>query len=130
VSIDLGAGDSLTFTVQAPLLAGVTGEVENTATVETPPGCSDPDSSNDAGTATVSVTLCGGDPSPLVANQTVTGVLLVEACHWITAGPGLVVGATGELTLRAGRGVALSDGFQVETGGRLTVEIDPSLDPD
>lgn len=130
VSVDLGAGDSLTFTVQAPLLPGVTGEVVNEATVATPPGCSDPDPGDDSGATTVFVTLCGGDPSPVVASQTVTGTLVVEACHTITAGPALTVGGTGELTLRAGRSVVFTDGFQVASGGRLTVEIDPSLDPD
>ncbi|HEX6200957.1 MAG TPA: DUF11 domain-containing protein, partial [Thermoanaerobaculia bacterium] len=130
VSVDLGVGDSLTFTVQAPLLPGVTGDVLNAATVATPPGCSDPDPGDDSGAATVFVTLCGGDPSPVVASQTVTGPLVVEACHTITAGPALTVGGTGELTLRAGRNVVFADGFQVAPGGLLTVEIDPSLDPD
>ena len=39
-------------------------------------------------------------------------------------------GAAASLVLRAGRSVALGDGFSVGSGGRLPVEIAPSLLPD
>jgi uncharacterized repeat protein (TIGR01451 family) len=130
VPVDLGAGDAVIFTVQAPLLPGVSGSVDNTATLATPPGCSDPDPSDDADAATVAITLCAQDPNPTVANQVVSGAAMFEACQTLTAGPALTVTATGELTLRAGHRVVFTDGFSVEPGGQLVVEIDPALDPD
>jgi hypothetical protein len=49
-----------------------------------------------------------------------------EECD-IQAGPDLLVTSTGDLVLRSGKGVAILDGFEVESGGGLTVEIDPDL---
>jgi hypothetical protein len=65
----------------------------------------------------------------VVANQVVSGAAVFEACQTLTAGPALTVTATGELTLRAGLRVVLTDGFVVQPGGSLVVQVDPALDP-
>ncbi len=73
------------------------------------------------------------EPAPVCAdltleNQTVTTVELFEACGTIFAGNGFVVGSTGDVTLRAGGSVVLQDGFSVQAGGSLDIEIDPALE--
>lgn len=50
---------------------------------------------------------------------------VVEACRSIRSDATILGGAT--LTLRAGRSVALEDGFTIEAGGRLVVVVDPSV---
>ena len=52
----------------------------------------------------------------------------IETCEYLFS-RSWVVAPGGDLTLRAGRAVILVDGFKVETGARLTVEIDPTLLP-
>lgn len=60
----------------------------------------------------------------VLADQVVDTAELFSACETITAGAGFVVGATGDVTLEAGRTVVLDDGFAVESGGRLRVVVD------
>ena len=52
-----------------------------------------------------------------------------EACDILRAGAGFVVGATGAATLRGGSAVVLGEGFVLDAGGELALEIDPSLLP-
>ncbi len=59
--------------------------------------------------------------------QTITTTISHEACGTIAAGPGLVVAAPGDLTLRAATQVTLRNGSSVGSGARLTIAIDPSL---
>jgi hypothetical protein len=54
--------------------------------------------------------------------------LSVESCSTIAAGGGVEVADQGQLTLRAGRQVILKDGFKVEAGGSLAVEIVPDME--
>ena len=64
----------------------------------------------------------------LLEMDTVDAMELFEVCISITAQNSYtVVGPSGDLTLRAGVGVILGNGFSVTTGGKLTVEIDPGL---
>ena len=60
-----------------------------------------------------------------VADQTISDSQLVEACDQITAGPGLTVDPSGDLTLRAGNRVIFSSGVVIQ--GRLTVIVDALL---
>lgn len=66
-------------------------------------------------------------PDLVLENQTVNSVAVFEACSSIAVGPDFAVGAAGDLVLRAGSEVVLRNGFLVETGGKLSVEIDPSI---
>ncbi len=64
-----------------------------------------------------------------ISNITVTGPALYEACGTITLGPGVTVTSTGQLTALAGTRVSLTDGCSVASGGRVSVGVDPTLDP-
>jgi len=64
----------------------------------------------------------------VLTGETIAGPTLFEACRTLTMASSVVEGS-GELTLRAGQKVILGDGFQVQKGGSLTVEVDPSLTP-
>ena len=44
-------------------------------------------------------------------------------CATLTAGPDFNIQASGDVTLRALDGVILGDGFSIEIGGSLKVEI-------
>ncbi len=61
--------------------------------------------------------------------QAVQDAQTFEACDILRAGAGFVVDATGVATLRGGSGVVLGEGFVLEAGGELALEIDPSLLP-
>jgi hypothetical protein len=70
---------------------------------------------------------CTGDLTLDLSSQTVDTQATFEACRTITAGGGFTVGSAGDVTLRAGERIALSDGFASEAGARLAVAIDPAL---
>ncbi len=73
---------------------------------------------------TANVVPCSGDGVDVtLAAGTISGSETHRACDTLTAGAGVVVGATGDLTLRAGTRIVLGDGFRVESGGRLVAEI-------
>lgn len=61
------------------------------------------------------------DNDLVLANLTLSGTAVEEACETITVRD-YTVGASGDLTLRAGRRVTLESGFQVLSGGRLRVD--------
>ncbi|MFQ5859166.1 MAG: carboxypeptidase-like regulatory domain-containing protein [Anaerolineae bacterium] len=65
-------------------------------------------------------TLCGDLE---LSNQTIITTELVEACDTLSVGPNLTVSPTGDLTLRSGGTVILKNGFSVQSGGKLTVEL-------
>lgn len=69
--------------------------------------------------------LCSGPDQLSLTTGSVTTVVVEEACSEISAGTGYGVGPLGDLTLRAGNLVALTDGFSAS--GDLTIEIDRSL---
>jgi len=60
------------------------------------------------------------DPLYILTNQTVTTTELFVGCGEVRAGSGFVVEGSGDVTLRAGNRVVLTDGFSVRGGGRLT----------
>ena len=59
----------------------------------------------------------------------VTTAVTCEAGTTLTAGDGLTVSPTGDLTLRAGERVRLVTDFSVKSGGQLSTAVDPSLEP-
>jgi hypothetical protein len=60
---------------------------------------------------------------------TVDDQQIFEACISITASDFSVVAPSGDVTLRAGQSVILGNGFFVESGRLLTIDIDPALAP-
>jgi len=67
---------------------------------------------------------CSGDGVDVTLPAgTITGAENHRACNTLTAGSGVTVGGTGELTLRAGTRIVLGDGFHVASGGKLVAEI-------
>jgi hypothetical protein len=59
----------------------------------------------------------------------VSSALVCEAGTVLTAGDGLTVDPTGDLTLRAGQRVRFVTDFSVQPGGELATGIDPTLEP-
>jgi RHS repeat-associated protein len=73
----------------------------------------------------------GGCGQELLLNTgTDSGTTTHQSCGTVRAEGTYRVGSTGNVTLRAGSRVVLGDGFSVASGGRLTLETDPSLDPE
>ena len=68
---------------------------------------------------------CSSDVNLTVSNLTVADGQSEtrRACDTLTAAPEVVVETGGDLTLRAGTRIVLGDGFQVESGGSLVLEI-------
>ena len=58
-----------------------------------------------------------------------TTTVVCEAGTTLSAGNGLTVDPTGDLTLRAGQRIRFVTDFSVEPGGDLATEIDPELEP-
>lgn len=52
---------------------------------------------------------------------------MLESCHFEVGPNYSVIGPFGNLTLRAGRDLALGNGFSVGLEAALTLEIDPNL---
>jgi len=67
---------------------------------------------------------CAGPFHLTLENHLVTGVELVTSCDRLYVGEGTQVLSGGELTLRAPGGVIFSDGFVVNEGGKLRVEVE------
>jgi hypothetical protein len=72
---------------------------------------------------------CGLSDSMVLEGMTIDGTHLFEACTTITAGNGLDVTGTADVTLRAGQSVVLTNGFSLAVGASLTVDIDPGVGP-
>jgi hypothetical protein len=65
----------------------------------------------------------------LLDSGTDGGTVTHQSCGTVRAEGTYRVGSTGNVTLRAGNRVVLGDGFSVASGGRLTLDTDPALDP-
>ncbi len=63
----------------------------------------------------------------VLANEAFSGTETRDNCHTIAVGPTVSVTSTGELTLRAGKAVALADTTSVDPGGQLAIELAPDL---
>lgn len=133
VPVSIEAGDSVVFTVEAPVATEVSGTLVNTASVTAPAGVLDRELSSNSSTDTDEVLVlgtCGHPETRTLTNRTVDTMKEIVACLTISAGDGVWVVSPGELTLRAGQRVVLGDGFSVGEGGRLQVVIDGELSPE
>ncbi len=70
---------------------------------------------------------CGLCDSLTLEQVTIDDSHVFEACTTITAGNDLEIEGTADVTLRAGEAVVLTNGFSVESGASLTVDVDPSI---
>lgn len=64
----------------------------------------------------------------VLSGLTITTTETFEACETITV-TNFSVGSTGDVTFIAGDEIAFGEGFQVESGGVCSAEIDPNLFP-
>ncbi len=62
-----------------------------------------------------------------IRGRTIAASQVMEACNTLAVGQNFRVETPAHLTLRAGRAVALRDGFAVANGASLTVEIAPPI---
>lgn len=130
VQVILGAGDRLVFNVAAPVLTSVTDPVVNTAQVDPPPGLVDPVPADNSATDTdtlLTTGSCGAPEQRTLSHLTLSTQREFEACDSITLDQVRVVLPGGDVTLRAGREIIFEDGFELETGCELRVELDPAL---
>jgi hypothetical protein len=72
---------------------------------------------------------CVSPDNVSLGSQTVTTLLLVERCHWISAGDNFIVAGGGHARFIAGQHISLRNGFSVEMGGLFAAIIDPSMPP-
>ena len=63
-----------------------------------------------------------------LTDQTVNGTQTWDACGSITSGPSFVIASTGSAHLTAGVQIVLRNGFNVRSGGELTLTVDPALE--
>jgi hypothetical protein len=70
---------------------------------------------------------CAGSWHLDLTDTTISTTAVHEACRTITAGPNLVINAPGDVMLRAGTSVTLTNGFGLSAGAKLRFELDPSL---
>jgi len=74
--------------------------------------------------------MCGGlTHLDLTSTTPVDSVETYEGCETITAGGTFGVLAPGDVRLRAGARITVTNGFFVEAGAKVTCEIDPALLP-
>jgi hypothetical protein len=100
----------------------------NTATIAAPGGVTETNPTNN--TATDIDTLISGLPEFLdLQDMTFVGGVTFEAGRTITVTDCVVETPGGDVTFRAGESVVLRDGFKVEAGCSVTVDIEPSLLP-
>ena len=151
VLVDLVAGGTATFTVDATVTAGATGILSNTATVAAPVGVTDTDSSNDSATdestlsPTADLTIAKSDG----ATSSVPGTPISYTITATNAGPSDVAGAQiadrfpGELlngtwscVAASGATCAAPNGsgnvnvvVDVPVGGTITVAVDADIAP-
>jgi hypothetical protein len=71
---------------------------------------------------------CTLTPDLVLGPSVVEDTQTFEACHTITAESGFSVIEPGSVTFRAGRSVAIGNGFSVGGGAGFRVVIDPLLD--
>jgi glucose/arabinose dehydrogenase len=72
---------------------------------------------------------CGGPEDLTVDNLTIDSTAELVGCRSVTVGPGVVLEASSDTAIRAGRYTQLVDGLTVRSGARLRIESDPSLRP-
>ncbi len=127
-TVDLPAGDSLTYTAICDVSGAASGTLINTATVTPPGGVPDPNLANNSATDTD--TLISGLPETLALDgMRIESGVTIEAARSITVTDLVCQAPGGDITFRAGESVIFGDGFLVETGCTVTVEIDPALLP-
>jgi hypothetical protein len=87
----------------------------------------------DTGTGVIDTELttasCQAPFNLVLENRTVSTTVVCEAGTTIRAGDAFGVVSPGDLTLRAGKNVSVVTTFSVGGGGKLRVEIDPTLEP-
>jgi uncharacterized repeat protein (TIGR01451 family) len=129
---DIPVGGSVTYIADCTVDMATSGTLANTAWVASPAGVPDPDSTNNSSTDTdtlLALGPCGSPDKRQLSDMTVDDERTFRACTSITADNFAVIAPAGDVTLRAGSWIALGNGFAVEAGCDLTIDIDPTLVP-
>ena len=114
----------MTYTATGTVSATSGGTLVNTAVVLPPSGVADLEKRNDLSTVSTPVTgACTSQVEVLLSNMTVSTPEVYEACSTITVGPNFVVMSLGDVTFRAGEKVIVMDGFEAESGAKVTIEL-------
>lgn len=74
----------------------------------------------------VEVLPCVGTPFLVVTGGFISIPVTYTGCFTITAGPALDITATGNVTFRTRDAVRFTNGFSVQSGGKLQVVLDPA----
>lgn len=72
--------------------------------------------------------LCAATHDLVLTDQTVNDAQQFDACQTITASTGFAVVDPGAVVFRAGRSIALGNGFSIGSGASFQAVIDPILD--
>jgi len=127
-TVNLPTSGEVTYTAVCDIDGAASGTLENTATVAAPALVTDPNLSDNSATDTD--TLVADPPETLdLDGMTMVGAQTFEAGRTITVTDFVVEAPGGNVTFRAGESVIFGDGFVVEAGCEVTVEIDPTLIP-
>ena len=128
VDVNVESGDTVSFSVDAPVLQAAAGLLSNTATVDPPAGVTDPALGNNSATDIDGVPgACGFANDLDLSNQAIDTVETFTVCNSIAAGAQFEVGSPGDLTFRADVVVVLRNGFSVQSGARFSAVLDASL---
>lgn len=130
--IELRGGATAVFTADCSIDAAATGSITNTVEASLPASILELDESDDLAADTdrlLPLGECGKPDHRVLSAEVIDSPRSVEACLSVTLGPDLVIAPSCILTVRAGQRVVLVDGTEVQAGGGLAVEIDPSMAP-
>ena len=128
-SVELPPGSSAIYTATCDVDAGVSGTIDNTASIAAPAGVTDSNAANDSATDEDDIE-AGAPPDDLtLEDETMESEVTVTAVHTVTLGPNLALVAPAELTVIAGESVVMVEPFSVGVGASLRIQIDPSLLP-
>jgi uncharacterized repeat protein (TIGR01451 family) len=116
-TVDLPVGATATYTL-AGTIDTTASFIDNIADLTAPAEVFDPDTTDNSDS--ISVDVCTVDHNVLTGYD-IGGVASFNACLTLTAGPSFNIQDTGIVSLRSLGSVILTNGFSVETGGRLTV---------
>ena len=125
VLVDIGSGDAIAFSVEAPVLVTAAGTLENTAKVDSD---SDPNDLNDTDTDVDNLLVLGPCGAPTGLGARGSGPRDTADLRGVRIHRGRAeLSNRGDATFRAGIEIILKNGFSIESGGKFVAEIDAAL---
>jgi uncharacterized repeat protein (TIGR01451 family) len=118
--VDLPAGASVSYAIEG-LVVTDSLSIDNTAEARLALPSTDPNEADN--TDSVTVLTCEGPGEMTLANLEIDTTEIFAARDVLRTGAAVRVLAGGDATLRSCGAVVLGDGFSVESGGKLTVQV-------